>query len=71
LFTLNFSAVDLQGAFDPKLDPTVNGRAQLGVSLDFQTAQGRNFFFEKTGANDDVVNVKPSKKSVAISLTRP
>ena len=53
------------------LDPTINGRQTLALSVKFITALGRSLTFQKTGENQAVVNVKATKgKSATLTLTR-
>lgn len=57
--------------FGSALDPSVNGRQTLALSVNFITALGRSLTFQKTGENQAVVNVKTSKgKSSTLTLTR-
>ena len=57
--------------FGSALDPTINGRQTLALSVKFITALGRSLTFQKTGENQAVVNVKATKgKSATLTLTR-
>ena len=70
-FTLKFSAMDLFGAKIPS-DELFNNRGLLPVTMTFITDLGRHFIYEKSGANEVVVDQKQNKKGgVLTSLTRP